>query len=154
MLHKNSPINTHPRYDNPAKGPRAVVRFFVVANVACSHCLLQNISACISPYGLAQQTQVLQEGHFTPYDHVFTLCQQMHTEPAEMLTIWLVSPKNRPTFWRETKKPTEPFSTFGSQPWYQVYIRGMAAVTVHLPNMIGGHGVERSDYRVGRSERG
>ena len=128
MLHKNSPINTHPRYDNPAKGPRAVVRFFVVANVACSHCLLQNISACISPYGLAQQTQVLQEGHFTPYDHVFTLCQQMHTEPVEMLTIWLVSPRNRPRnrprdvwfrfrfFSVSSKKPTETDRLFGEKP--------------------------------------
>ena len=65
-----------------AKCPRALVRF-VVANVACSYCLLQIISTCIGPYRLAQQTQVLQEGHFTPYDHVFTLCQQMHTEPSK-----------------------------------------------------------------------
>ena len=72
----------HVRYDNPAKCPRALVRF-VVANVACSYCLLQIISTCIGPYRLAQQTQVLQEGHFTPYDHVFTLCQQMHTEPSK-----------------------------------------------------------------------
>ena len=68
--------------------------FFSVANVACSYCLLQIISTCIGPYRLAQQTQVLQEGHFTPYDHAFTLQQQMHTEPVEMLTIWLVSPRN------------------------------------------------------------
>ena len=86
----------HVRYDNPAKCPRALVPFFVLANVACSCCLLHVVSTCIGPYRLAQQTQVLQEGHFTPYDHVFTLCQQMHTEPVEMLTIWLVSPRKRP----------------------------------------------------------
>ena len=70
--------------------------FFVVANAACSYRVLQIVSTCIGPYRLAQQTQVLQEGHFTPYDHVFTLCQPMHTEPVEMLTIWLVSRRNRP----------------------------------------------------------
>ena len=96
VIHMNSTqTNTHLRYDNPAKRPRALVPcFFVVANVACSYCLLQIIST--GPYRLVQQTQVLQEGHFAPYDHVFTLCQQMHTEPVEMLTIWLVSPRNRP----------------------------------------------------------
>ena len=76
--------------------PSYIPFFFVVANVACSYCLLQIISTCIGSYRLAQQTQVLQEGHFTPYDHVFTLCQQLDTEPVEMLTIWLVSPRNRP----------------------------------------------------------
>ena len=100
----------------------------VVANVACSYCLLQIISTCIGPYRLAQQTQVLQEGHFTPYDHVFTLCQQMHTEPVEMLTIWLVSPRNRPRnrprdvwfrfrfFSVSSKKPTETDRLFGEKP--------------------------------------
>ena len=93
--------DTHLRH-NPAKCPRALIPFFVaVANAACRYCLLQVISTYIGPYRLAQQTQVLQEGHFTPYDHVFTSSQQMHTEPVEMLTIWLVSPRNRP------EKPTE-----------------------------------------------
>ena len=94
IIHSTSTNNAHLRYDNPAKCPRALVPFVVVANVACSYCLLQIIST--GPYRLAQQTLVLQEGHFTPYDHVFTLCQQMQTEPVEMLTIWLVSSRNRP----------------------------------------------------------
>ena len=96
LLDENGPINTHLRYDNPAKRPRALVPFLIVANVACSYCLQQIITTCIGPYRLAQQTQALQDGRFTPYDHVFTLCQQLHTEPVEMLTIWLVSPRNRP----------------------------------------------------------
>ena len=135
--------NTHLRYNNSAKCPRALVPFFVaVANVACSCCLLQIVSTCIGPYRLAQQTQVLQEGHFTPYDHAFTLQQQMHTEPVEMLTIWLVSPRNwprnrprdvrfrfrfffgffsktdrnRPTFWWETEKTPRAIFYFRSQP--------------------------------------
>ena len=41
--------------------------------------MLQIISTCIGPHRLAQQTQVLQEGFLTPYDHVFTICQHMDT---------------------------------------------------------------------------
>ena len=119
--------NTHLRYDNSAKCLRALVPFFVVANVACSYCLLQIMSTRIGPYRLAQQTQVLQGGRFTPYDHVFTLCQQTHTEPVEMLTIWLVSPRNRPSnrprdvrfrfrFFSVSFKPTETDRRFGEKP--------------------------------------
>ena len=125
MLDKNGPINTHLRYDNPTKCPRALVTFFVVANVACSYCLLQIISTCIGPYRLAHQTTVLQEGRFTPYDHVFTLCQQMYTK---MLIIWLVSSRNRPRnrprdvrfrfrfFSVSLEKPTETDRLFGEKP--------------------------------------
>ena len=102
--------------------------FVAVANVACSYCVLQIVSTWIGPYRLAQQTQELQEGHFTPYDHAFTLRQQLHTEPIEMLTIWLVSPRNRPRnrptdvrfrfrfFSVSFKKPTETDRLFGENP--------------------------------------
>ena len=50
--------------------PRALVPFIVIANVACSYCLLHIISTWIGPYRLAQKVQMLQEGHFTPYNHV------------------------------------------------------------------------------------
>ena len=102
--------------------------FVAVANVACSYCVLQIVSTWIGPYRLAQQTQELQEGHFTPYDHAFTLRQQLHTEPIEMLTIWLVSPRNRPRnrprdvrfrfrfFSASFEKPTETDRLFGEKP--------------------------------------
>ena len=75
IIHSTSTNNAHLRYDNPAKCPRALVPFVVVANVACSYCLLQIIST--GPYRLAQQTLVLQEGHFTPYDHCL-----LYTSPS------------------------------------------------------------------------
>ena len=130
VIHMNSTqTNTHLRYDNPAKRPRALVPcFFVVANVACSYGLRQIIITCIGRHRLAQQTQVLQEGHFAPYDNVFTFSQQVHTEPVEMLTIWLVSPRNRPRnrprdvrfrirfFSVSFKRPTETDRLFGEKP--------------------------------------
>ena len=65
-----------------------ILPFLVAANVACSHYLLQIVSTWFDPYRLAQQTQILREGHFTPYDHVFILCQQMHTIPTRSITAW------------------------------------------------------------------
>ena len=41
VIHSTWTINTELRYDNPAKCIRALVPFIVVANVACSYCLLQ-----------------------------------------------------------------------------------------------------------------
>ena len=67
---------------------------FSANNTACGCWLLYNF---VRLYFLAQQPQVRHEGHVTPYDHVVTWYQDIHTEPPfELLAIWLVSPGNRP----------------------------------------------------------
>lgn len=53
-----------------------------------------------------QQTQVLQEGHLTPHDHVVTLRQHMDIKPFEMLDRLAGSPNEKPTE-NPTEIPTE-----------------------------------------------
>ena len=80
--------------------------FFVVTNVACSYRLLHNICTSVGPYRLAQQTQVLQEGQFTPTiisSHFANKCIPNRNRPRDIrlrFRFFSVSLKNRP-------KPTD-----------------------------------------------
>ena len=124
---------------NPAKCPRALLPVFVaVPNVACSYCLLQIISTCIGPLpsgaadaGTAGRPlhTIRSCLHIMPanahrtrrnVDHLAGFAEK----PTERLfgfgfVFFRFLLKNRPKptdFLVRNRKPTEPFSTFGSQP--------------------------------------